>query len=236
LIKAIGDGKRVAENIKRRAAVQFELPAVEIDRNPDTKILQIAQTRRVFGPQVPEISLDQRFDFDLVIRTLDEESARQEARRCLQCDVLCNICTTVCPNRANIAYFMDPEEFTVQRAVRSGDDIRIEDIEIVRVAQKFQIINIGDFCNECGNCSTFCPTNGAPYRVKPKFYLDQKSFENEQSGYMLVGGVLKARADGELETLSRHEDHLIYETKDIREQQVRSIFVMRLRWQSCLRP
>jgi putative selenate reductase len=216
LIKAIGDGKRVAENIKRRAAVQFELPAVEKDRNPDTRTLQIAQTRRVFGPQVPEISLDQRFDFDLVIRTLDDESARQEARRCLQCDGLCNICTTVCPNRANIAYFMDPVEFTVQRAVRCGDDIRIEDIETVRVAQNFQIINIGDFCNECGNCSTFCPTSGAPYRVKPKFYLNQKSFENEQNGYMIVSGVLKARVDGELETLSRHEDHLIYETGDIR--------------------
>jgi putative selenate reductase len=176
LIKAIGDGKRVAESIKRRAAVQFDLPPDASDREPDPNTLQIAQARRAFGPQVPEISLDQRFDFDLVVRTLDDESARQEARRCLQCDVLCNICTT----------------------------------------QKFQIINIGDFCNECGNCSTFCPTSGAPYRVKPKFYLNQKSFENEQNGYRLVDGVLKARVDGELETLSRQEDHLTYETKDIR--------------------
>jgi putative selenate reductase len=113
---------------------------------------------------------------------------------------------------------MDPEEFTVQRAVRSGDDIRIEDIEIVRVAQKFQIINIGDFCNECGNCTTFCPTNGAPYRVKPKFYLTPQTLESEQNGYLLIDGVLKAKVDGELETLSQHADHLIYETKDIRAQ------------------
>jgi putative selenate reductase len=216
LIKAIGDGKRVAETIKRRAAVQFDLTAGETDRKPDPKTLQIAQTRRAFGPQVPEISLDQRLDFDLVIRTLDDESARQEARRCLQCDVLCNICTTVCPNRANIAYPVDPIEIRVQQAARAAKKIRIEEVGTVRITQKFQIINIGDFCNECGNCSTFCPTSGAPYRVKPKFCLTQKSFENEQNGYMLADGVLKARVDGELETLSRHEDHLIYETRNIR--------------------
>jgi putative selenate reductase len=216
LIKAIGDGKRVAESIKQRAAIQFDLPPDASDREPDLNTLQIAQARRAFGPQVPEISLDQRFDFDLVVRTLDDESARQEARRCLQCDVLCNICTTVCPNRANIAYPVDPIEIRVQQAVRAGKMIRIEEVESVWITQKFQIINIGDFCNECGNCSTFCPTSGAPYRVKPKFYLSQKSFENEQNGYMLVDGVLKARADGELATLSRQEDHLIYETGDIR--------------------
>ena len=215
LIKAIGDGKRVAESIKRRSAVQFDLPKDASDRKPDLKTLQIAQARRAFGPQVPEISLDQRLDFDLVVRTLDVESAKQEARRCLQCDVLCNICTTVCPNRANIAYPVDPIEIRVQRAIRAGKKIRIEEVETVRITQKFQIINIGDFCNECGNCTTFCPTSGAPYRVKPKFYLSQKRFENEQNGYILVDGVLKARVDGELDTLSRHEDHLIYETRDI---------------------
>ena len=218
LIRAIGDGKRVAETIRRRAAIQFDLPTGETDRTPDVKTLQIDQARRVLGPQMPEIALDQRLDFGLVIQTLDEESAQQEARRCLQCDVICNICTTVCPNRANIAYTLDPIEFHVQQAVRSGKNTRIEDLETVRVAQRFQIINLGDFCNECGNCTTFCPTNGAPYRVKPKFYLTQKSFENEQNGYMFVDGALKARVDGKLETLTRHEDHLIYETQDIRAQ------------------
>jgi putative selenate reductase len=216
LIRAIGDGKRVAETIRRRAAVQFEFATNESDRIHDPKNLQIAQARRVFGPPVPEISPDQRFDFKLVIQTLDEDSARQEAQRCLQCDVLCNICTTVCPNRANIGYMLDPIEFRIQQAVGSPKNTRIEDLKSVRIAQRFQIINLGDFCNECGNCTTFCPTSGAPYRVKPKFYLTPKSFENEQNGYLFVDGALKARVDGKLETLIRHADHLIYETRDIR--------------------
>ena len=215
LIKAIGDGKRVAESIKRRAAVQFDLPPDSSDRKLDPKTLQIAQGRRVFGPQVPEISLGQRQNFDLVVRTMDDESARQEARRCLQCDVLCNICTTVCPNRANIAYPIDPIEIRVQQVFSTGGKVRIEEVETVRITQKFQIINIGDFCNECGNCATFCPTSGAPYRVKPKFYLNRKRFENESNGYMLIDGVLKARANEELETLSQHEDHLVYQTRGI---------------------
>ncbi|MBT8368315.1 MAG: putative selenate reductase subunit YgfK, partial [Deltaproteobacteria bacterium] len=80
------------------------------------------------------------------------------------------------------------------------------------------IINIGDFCNECGNCTTFCPTSGAPYQVKPKFYLTAESFENEKNGYRFFEGALQAKVDGRLESLTRNADHLIYETADIRAQ------------------
>jgi putative selenate reductase len=226
LIKAIGDGKRVAENIRRRAAVEFALPAGCSNRKPDLKTLQIAQARRVFGPRVPEILTDQRHDFDLVTQTLDEASAQQEAQRCLQCDLLCNICTTVCPNRANIAYALDPIELQAQQAMRSNKDTLIEDLQTVSITQPFQIINIGDFCNECGNCATFCPTSGAPYRVKPKFFLSPKSFENEQNGYMFAGAALKARVDGRPESLTRHADHLMYEAPDIRARLNLKTFVV----------
>jgi putative selenate reductase len=218
LIKAIGDGKQVAETIRRQAAVEFALPAGRSDRRPDLKALQIAQARRVFGPQVPETSTDQRHNFDLVIQTLDEASAKQEAKRCLQCDLLCNICTTVCPNRANMAYALDPIEFQVCQAMRVGKDIRIEELEKIRIVQPFQIINIGDFCNECGNCTTFCPTSGAPYRIKPKFYLTPESFASEQNGYMFMDGILKARVAGKLESLTQDAGNLIYKTPDIRAQ------------------
>ncbi|MGD9054509.1 MAG: putative selenate reductase subunit YgfK [Desulfobacterales bacterium] len=216
LIKAIGDGKRVAETIRRKAAVEFAIPTGCSDRKLDLESLQVAQARRVFGPHVPETAADQRHGFDLVIQTLEEASAQQEARRCLQCDLLCNICTTVCPNRANIAYALDPIEYNVKQVVRSDKDVLIENLEAVSINQQFQIINIGDFCNECGNCTTFCPTNGAPYRTKPKFYLSPDSFETEKNGYMFDDGVLKARVDGRAESLTRQAGHLIYETPDIR--------------------
>ena len=28
-----------------------------------------------------------------------------------------------------------------------------------------------------GNCSTFCPTSGAPYQSKPRFWMDAKGYE-----------------------------------------------------------
>jgi len=218
LIRAIGDGKRVAESIKRKAALQFDVSITKTDRASNITSLQIGQARRLFGPAVPEIALEKRFNFELVTRTLDDDTARQEARRCLQCDVMCNICTTVCPNRANIAFRLDPVEFTIQSVTRSGDKIQIHEGETVCVQQPFQIINIGDLCNECGNCTTFCPTNGEPYRAKPKFFLTPQSFAAEPNGYMLADGVLNARVEGEPEILFREAGSLIYETRDVQAQ------------------
>ena len=215
LIRAIGDGKRVAEAVIRKAAAQFDAPSAKPGRDTEITTLQFNQARRKFGPRVPETALDRRFDFDLVTQTLDDDTAQREAGRCLQCDLMCNVCTTVCPNRANLAYRMDPVEFSIQRARRKDDKNLVEDVETIRINQSFQIINIGDFCNECGNCSTFCPTSGEPYRAKPKFYLTPESFAGEANGYMLADGVLHARVEGEPETLSRQGDHLIYETKDV---------------------
>ena len=119
-------------------------------------------------------------------------------------------------NRAYIAYRLDPIEFRVQRAVASGKNIRIEDVETVRITQPYQILKLGDFCNACGNCTTFCPTSGVPHLVKPQFYLDPERFENEPNGYMFMDGALKARVGSRVETLGRHEDRLIYETPEIR--------------------
>jgi len=48
-----------------------------------------------------------------------------------------------------------------------------------RTTQVEQVLNIGDFCNECGDCSTFCPTSGNPYLDKPKFYLTEMSYNAE---------------------------------------------------------
>jgi putative selenate reductase len=42
---------------------------------------------------------------------------------------------------------------------------------------------MGDYCNECGNCATFCPTSGAPYQDKAKFHLSAESFASARIGY-----------------------------------------------------
>jgi hypothetical protein len=38
------------------------------------------------------------------------------------------------------------------------------------VGKAHQIATFQDFCNECGNCDTFCPEDGGPYLEKPRFF------------------------------------------------------------------
>ncbi len=183
LIKAIGDGKKVAESIMQRARKDFQIPASRSEKEVDPIDLQQRKARRQYGAKLPEIDSDERFGFDLVIRTLDPETAQKEAGRCLQCDELCSICVTVCPNRANIEFQVEPVQLTIQQVQQVGPDIDILDIETVSIDQRYQILNIADFCNECGNCATFCPTSGAPYRDKAKFHLTADSFAASRFGY-----------------------------------------------------
>ena len=119
LIKAIGDGKRVAASIKRRALKEFEIRESVSAKESDPADLIKRKARRQHGPRIPEIGFHERSGFDLVIRTLDEATAREEAGRCLQCDELCWVCVTVCPNRANIAFTVEPKELKIQQVKRS---------------------------------------------------------------------------------------------------------------------
>ena len=73
-----------------RAAIQFDLPTGETDRTPDVKTLQIAQARRVFGPQMPEIALDQRLDFGIGDTNPGRRiRAAGSPTPVLQCDMIC---------------------------------------------------------------------------------------------------------------------------------------------------
>ena len=145
--------------------------------------LQRRRARREFGTHLPEISFNERSGFDMVIQTLDETTAQNEAARCLQCDELCNVCVAVCPNRANMGFNLEPTTFKIQEARPAGDGVEITDLETVRVEQHCQVLNIGDYCNECGNCATFCPTRGAPYQDKGKFHLTRESFDSARVGF-----------------------------------------------------
>ena len=54
---------------------------------------------------------------------------------------------------------------------------RQERLGTLSVAQKHQIGNFADFCNECGNCDIFCPEDGGPYVLKPRFFGTQAAWE-----------------------------------------------------------
>lgn len=92
---------------------------------------------------------------------------------CLTCDK----CLPVCPNAANFTYptplvAFDFCDVIVQPdgAWHSGAVRRFE------IGETMQIACYADFCNECGNCDTFCPEYGGPYIKKPSFFGSEASW------------------------------------------------------------
>ena len=90
-----------------------------------------------------------------------------------------------------------------------------EDDGIFEVKQRYQILNLANFCNACGNCNTFCPASGAPYRDKPRFWLTVSSFNEAEEGFFLA--VLKDKKNlvykdnGTYTTLTESRDEYIFE-------------------------
>ena len=87
-----------------------------------------------------------------------------EESRCLGCATVCETCTEVCPNRANVA-------------------VRVEGM------RQRQIIHVDGMCNECGNCAVFCPYDSAPYKDKFTLFWRREDFENsENQGFLRLDG------------------------------------------------
>ncbi|MBF0406373.1 MAG: putative selenate reductase subunit YgfK [Candidatus Riflebacteria bacterium] len=204
VIKAISDGKAAAWNISRLAGVE------EVQHNQkDISYSELIQKRavRILPEKLSENFTAASGDFSLVTETMTEKMARTESERCLFCDEICNICVTVCPNRANIGFQIQPSDYIIYRAVSSENeksDIKIEKSGVLRISQKNQVANVGDFCNECGNCTTFCPTSGSPFMEKTKFYLTDESFSHEENGFRFSKNVLLHKVAGKTLALSKN--------------------------------
>ncbi len=211
LINAIGDGKKIALEIIRRTKKIDEAEKKKTEKLSLSEF-QRKQSTRVFGKPIPEISLDDRDNFELVHPSLNKEEAIAEASRCLLCDDVCNICIGVCPNFANVSFESTNEKIPIYKLEKRGEDILTIVEGYFSVEQKPQIFNIGDFCNECGNCNTFCPTNDAPYLTKPKFYLTENSFNTEDNCYLMENGSLHFKSNGSIETLSFKDSKYIYKS------------------------
>lgn len=109
----------------------------------------------------------------------DVEIGATEARRCLGCDTLCAKCVEVCPNRANTII-----------AVGAG------------LRDQGQIVHLDALCNECGNCATFCPWDGKPYRDKLTVFSGEEDFlASTNPGFFLADGKGSVRVGTEVREL-----------------------------------
>ncbi len=180
IVKAAAAGKAIADSILNRHHAQAGAPGAT---SVDTAALQRRRSHREWRVPAPLTPLADRHDFREVVLTYDEQQARAEAARCLDCDTYCSICVGVCPNLALLTYEAAPVH------------------KPLALQQRFQVAVLADLCNECGNCTTFCPTAGAPYRDKPRLYLDRADFEDQQDNAFMVirngdGWAMEARWRG----------------------------------------
>ena len=193
IIEACADGRRAAEAICRELGVGLVQPATQLPTLSDEDRIAVGRLRATRSLQVRSSVLQPecRTGFDLVEDVLTEEQARVEARRCLQCSAMCNKCVEVCPNRANLTYAITPVSIALPRlAFRDGQLEQVGQDEW-RIDQTRQIIHVQDFCNECGNCATFCVHEGKPYLDKPRLFLLRSDFERERDNALHV-----SRSDG----------------------------------------
>ncbi len=113
----------------------------------------------------------------------------KENERCLGCSMVCENCVDVCPNRANIAV-------------------------AVPNMQKEQVLHIDKMCNECGNCTVFCPYASSPYKDKfTVFGSEADFFDSENEGFLVTDraqGRVKIRFAGKVYDSVLGEDKSTY--------------------------
>ena len=187
IVKAAAAGKAIANSILgiEKVPVTF-LAGEKVTGTFSMAEMLRRRSHRQRRVRAPQTAVDDRQNFSEVMLTYSAAQARDEASRCLDCDTYCSVCVGVCPNLALFTY---------------QTDLR---------AQPYQVAVLADLCNECGNCTTFCPTSGAPYRDKPRLYLNREDFEAQQDNAFRVlrdddHWAMEARWDGSTEHIELNE-------------------------------
>jgi putative selenate reductase len=121
----------------------------------------------------------------------------------------CENCLLVCPNAANFTYSTPVVSFDYSDVVVSPPgDWHVGEKGLFVIAKDRQVANYADFCNECGNCDTFCPEHGDPHLAKPSFYRTVESWERAapRDGFVVheqpEGGWIRARINGAIYQLT----------------------------------
>jgi putative selenate reductase len=215
-INAIGDGRKAAQEIIDREKIAFNTKPENARMPQDASWHAMMRAKKMPAVEVRETLPDDRKNFKLVSATINEEEAKYEASRCMLCDEVCNICITVCPNLAFHSFDIQPLSIQLQKLVRkSGNWEIVQDDEPFEVKQQRQILHIADWCNNCGNCNTFCPSADAPYKIKPHLFLNKEAFESGEDGFWLEQAnnkkILHQQSKNQKSALILENGNLIYE-------------------------
>jgi putative selenate reductase len=161
VVGAISHGTKVAKAILEKEQIEFKQEfASRISFDKEKQLLEV-RTKKA------------------VLQTVCDDE--RETGRCLECNYICNICSEVCPNRANLMIQVEGSGLT----------------------NRNQILHVDGMCNECGNCETFCPYDDAPYKVKMTLFWSETEFLNSvNTGFVILKDghepLVKLRLKGEV--------------------------------------
>ncbi len=179
VVKAAGRGEEAIRSLLPPGALQSALLAAlgaeRVDlRSPlaeagkDDLYQRLVQRAAVFNtpPLVDKATADPRYRAEQNRTVPRRIGSRLWLFDCINCDK----CVPDCPNDANFVYETGP--LTVDYRNYRVNGGRVEEVGGGRfeVGKVHQIANFQDFCNECGNCDTFCPEDGGPFIEKPRFF------------------------------------------------------------------
>ncbi len=169
IVKAVAAGKAIANAILGKnkgpssgSVTELGYSVTDPELGNDMAEMLRRRSHRTRRTRAPQTAVSERQNFEEVMLTYSAEQARAEASRCLDCHSYCSICVGVCPNLALFTYRTEHR------------------------TQPYQVAVLADLCNECGNCTTFCPTSGAPWRDKPRLYLNRADFEEQEDNAFMV--------------------------------------------------
>ena len=176
VVEGIRDGKKAAEAVLGRSLAR------DFDRAAEEETIYARRgVLKVTAEDASEYGMSEK---GTSVKCASETNV-SEAGRCLSCSHICENCTEVCPNRANVS-------------------IRVPGME------RHQIIHVDYMCNECGNCRTFCPYESAPYLDKFTLFATEQDMENSKNqGFTVLDKdrlSVKVRYLGDIFTWTKGEE------------------------------
>jgi putative selenate reductase len=178
VVKAMADAKITARDILAKLGLSTDFRSFEPQFCRD----ELLSRKGILAPAGQSCEDSEHIEHEQDLKaTVPATTDQSDASRCLSCNVVCEICVDVCPNRANVTVDMGPGHPGFE--------------------QRHQILHLDGLCNECGNCGVFCPTAGRPYLDKLTLYASKEDFDtSSNTGFLpLDDRYIKIRfADGNI--------------------------------------
>jgi putative selenate reductase len=170
--------------------------------DPDVNRAGVKNAQRI----VPVLIQNPRYHKSSNVKTPPKIDSHLELFDC----ITCYKCLPVCPNAANFSIPTAAVNIPTQNYKYVGRQFEAVPAENFVLTKLDQIANLADFCNECGDCDTYCPEHGGPFIEKPRFFFSEASYRRFQK----YDGFYFPRPNSMVGRIQRQEYSLVYdETK-----------------------